>query len=319
MRERQAIVVLPPAAFGRVQDTGLRKWLSRGRLALAERGRSPLDLVVQEIGAPAVDGGLAALRYWGQAAVPANGWVAAADPVTLRPRMRDIVVDALPAALLPEADLQEIYEAAGEHVATHDGLRLERIGHVGYLFSEAAFATPAVSADAIDGRVPDALGAAAGNLVRYRRLDSEIQMLLHAHPVNARRQQQGMPPINGLWLWQGGTVGRQAHHRLPRLYSGDPLFSGYWLSRGCEPRAWQGNLAACASGAAGGFVAVVPHTDDRTVDAWLLELRELLDDGTLKSLSLYFRDGLCAKLMRRDRFRRWRSIAPVLEEQTPHD
>ncbi len=229
------------------------------------------------------------------------------------------MVDALPATLLPDADLQEIYEAVALHVAALDGLRLERIGYGGYLFSEAAFGTPAVSADAIDGRVPDALGTAAGKLDRYRRLDGEIQMLLHAHPVNARRQRQGMPPINGLWLWQGGTVGGQAHHRLPRLYSGDPLFSGYWLSRGCEPRPWQGNLAACVSDADGGFVAVVPHADEHTVDDWLFELRELLDGGARKSLSLYFRDGLCAKLMRRDRLRRWRTIAPVLEEQSAHD
>lgn len=319
MLKRHAIVVLPPASLGLVRDTGLRKWLSRGHLALTERGPGPLNRVLQEIGAPGADAGLAALRYWGQTGAPPAGWVAAADPVSLRPRMRDIVVNALPAALLPDADLQEVYESVGLHVAAHDGLLLERIGHGGYLFSDAAFATPTVSADAVDGCVPDALETAPGNLDLYRRLDSELQMLLHAHPVNVRRQQQGMPPINGLWLSQGGKASGQARYRLPRLYSGDPLFSGYWLSRGCEPGVWQGSLLACASAADGGFVAVAPQTDERTVDAWLHDSRELLDGGALKSLSLYFRDGLCAKLKRRDRFRRWRTIAPVLEEQSPHD
>ncbi|HVO05913.1 MAG TPA: hypothetical protein VMT83_03930 [Burkholderiaceae bacterium] len=34
----------------------------------------------------------------------------------------------------------------------------------------------------------------------WLRLSSEAQMLLHAHPVNARREAAGLPTVNSLWL-----------------------------------------------------------------------------------------------------------------------
>lgn len=41
---------------------------------------------------------------------------------------------------------------------------------------------------------------------RWRSLLNEIQMLLHAHPVNEARLQAGQPPVNSLWLWGGGRL-----------------------------------------------------------------------------------------------------------------
>lgn len=39
---------------------------------------------------------------------------------------------------------------------------------------------------------------------RWRRTLNEIQMLLHEHPVNQRREAHGELPINSVWLWGGG-------------------------------------------------------------------------------------------------------------------
>ena len=41
---------------------------------------------------------------------------------------------------------------------------------------------------------------------QWRRLMTELQMLLHAHPVNEQRVQSGKLPINSLWFWGGGAV-----------------------------------------------------------------------------------------------------------------
>jgi hypothetical protein len=35
---------------------------------------------------------------------------------------------------------------------------------------------------------------------------NEAQMLLHAHPLNARREESGQLPINSLWLWGAGSL-----------------------------------------------------------------------------------------------------------------
>lgn len=39
-----------------------------------------------------------------------------------------------------------------------------------------------------------------------RRLGAEIEMWLHAHPINDARRRHGAFPITGLWLWGGGPV-----------------------------------------------------------------------------------------------------------------
>lgn len=41
---------------------------------------------------------------------------------------------------------------------------------------------------------------------RWLGLSNEMQMLLHQHPVNVARQQDGKPVINSLWLWGGGCA-----------------------------------------------------------------------------------------------------------------
>ncbi len=40
----------------------------------------------------------------------------------------------------------------------------------------------------------------------WRRLFNEIQMLWFEHPVNQQRQRQGLPPVNGLWLFGGASA-----------------------------------------------------------------------------------------------------------------
>lgn len=39
----------------------------------------------------------------------------------------------------------------------------------------------------------------------WRRLLNEIQMAWHEHPVNDDRAARGLPPVNALWLYGGGT------------------------------------------------------------------------------------------------------------------
>lgn len=72
-------------------------------------------------------------------------------------------------------------------------------------------------ADAWKGVQTGTLEAAIGqNLVAWmpegpgaracRKLQNEIQMLWHEHPVNLQRQQRGLKPINAFWLWGGADA-----------------------------------------------------------------------------------------------------------------
>lgn len=41
----------------------------------------------------------------------------------------------------------------------------------------------------------------------FRKLQNEVQMLWHEHPINEARQQRGLQPVNSFWLWAGAPAG----------------------------------------------------------------------------------------------------------------
>jgi hypothetical protein len=60
-----------------------------------------------------------------------------------------------------------------------------------------------------------------------RKLLNEIQVFLHAHPVNRRREENNRALINSLWLWGGGTLPTvPAATNFDGSWSKDPLARG---------------------------------------------------------------------------------------------
>ncbi|MBS0569237.1 MAG: phosphoglycerate mutase [Proteobacteria bacterium] len=57
----------------------------------------------------------------------------------------------------------------------------------------------------------------------WRRLLNEAQVILHNHPVNARRVQRGQLPANGLWFWGAGRLPEWVRTRFARVASDDPI------------------------------------------------------------------------------------------------
>lgn len=55
---------------------------------------------------------------------------------------------------------------------------------------------------------------------------NEIQMLLHAHPVNTAREAQGLPGINSVWFWGGGELPQTVHADFTGVCSDEPLATG---------------------------------------------------------------------------------------------
>ena len=72
-----------------------------------------------------------------------------------------------------------------------------------YAAHESLAGLRTASLDRVVGRNVDPwLGgvAAARPLQRLRRLQAEVQMLLHDHPVNREREARGLRPVNSFWL-----------------------------------------------------------------------------------------------------------------------
>jgi hypothetical protein len=45
----------------------------------------------------------------------------------------------------------------------------------------------------------------------FRKLQNEIQMTWHEHPVNEAREARGLKPVNSLWLWAGAPAAAQSN------------------------------------------------------------------------------------------------------------
>lgn len=133
-----------------------------------------------------------------------DGWLRA-DPVHLAV-MRDRIV------LSDNATLklgQDEADALAASIAAHFGvdfspqpLRPQRW----YLRLPQAPQLETTPLSGATGRDIDPLLPRGADALHYRTLMNELQMLLHAHPVNLAREARGELPVNSLWLWGGGTL-----------------------------------------------------------------------------------------------------------------
>lgn len=68
---------------------------------------------------------------------------------------------------------------------------------------------------------------------RLRRLMTELQMLLHDHPVNEARARRGVPAANAVWLWGNGAARSSARADSPVC-----LGSNEYLAGVCSLESW---------------------------------------------------------------------------------
>jgi hypothetical protein len=136
---------------------------------------------------------------------PGGATVLRADPVTLIAGRDDVLlsgrVDDLAAA---EADA--MIATLNRHFAV-DGLTFHAPR------PDAWFVTTRNAAPAVTTALAEVTGRIYPHLPRgdhakaWRQWSSEIQMLLHEHPVNTAREAAGRAPVTGVWLAGGGADG----------------------------------------------------------------------------------------------------------------
>jgi hypothetical protein len=115
---------------------------------------------------------------------------------------------------------------------------------------------------------------------QWRHLLNEAQVILHNHPVNARRVQRGQMPANSLWFWGPGALPEWVRAAFVRVFSSDDIVIA--LAR----------LAKVAVAAP--EPAAVFHIE--TKDTLLLDLADIRDPSALERDWL---DPLDAALKRR--------------------
>jgi hypothetical protein len=106
-----------------------------------------------------------------------------------------------------------------------------------YVAHESLAGLATASLDRVIGRNVDAWLGSDLAARRIRRLQSEVQMLLHTHPINEQRVAQGLLPVNSFWI-SGCGVAQAVNGAAPvvdqRLRS--PALAEDWAA---WVRAWQ--------------------------------------------------------------------------------
>ena len=311
-----AVVIMPPVGGGRLRDRKLRRWLAQSKLERVNEPRDLLGSILEELGIPCPQEGLAAIRMWGQTGDRPTVWISAADPVYLEPRLDHICLHASRETGIPASELRTLFDHLQRTLAQDKGYGFARLGTYGYLRAENPMATAAVPAYVIDQQSPNDYMPAGDQAAEFRNLLSEIEMALHEHPVNVERQLQGLQPVNSLWLWGGGYAPELRTVPHPPLFADDPLLRGYWESVTGVVDTWPGTIAACLEASLAGFVAVTPAFDDdvELLESCLHELRSVLQSGRLSQLTLMFADGIRADVIPADSYRFWRRDSALLSE-----
>ncbi|MDO5058863.1 MAG: hypothetical protein Q4D82_02850, partial [Neisseria sp.] len=152
----------------------------------------------------------------------------------------------------------------------------------------------------IYGQVDGSQRAEGRDAALWLKWQTEIQMFLHAHPLNAERAAQGRPGINGLWLWTDlhGTA------ENPNIAADND-----WSAQAHEtaPYDWTAfeRLAAEQSGFSDGIIVLddlsaARHTADAwayrdTLSAWdarfFAPAWQALKEGRLKNLVIHTNGG----------------------------
>lgn len=155
------------------------------------------------------DGGKAGDAYWLRA-----------DPVHLRV-MRDRIVLADSRALnLTQQESDVLADAIGAHFGSTLQPRALQPAHWYIKLANAPRLQTTPLAIAA-GRDIQPLMPQGEDALQFRSMLNEVQMLLHAHPVNQIREQRGELAVNALWLWGGGIKPAPSNQPSVTLYTQD--------------------------------------------------------------------------------------------------
>jgi hypothetical protein len=159
---------------------------------------------------------------------------------------------------------------------------------------------------------------------------TEIQMLLHAHPVNAAREARGAPALNSLWLWGAGRapaveanwnsvaadeplalgLARQARARQASL----PASAAAWLERAPQVGRHLVVLDALRAPAALEDLSWYEKKLNVLESAWFAPLLDALRGGRIGMLSVHVPEGAASfETTRGDLRRFWRRPRPLAE------
>ncbi len=222
---------------------------------------------------------------------------------------------------------KHLADAGSFHVATAERWYLQLADTA----SVEDFDVPPLSA--VAGRSIDRLLPETTRAKELRKLLNEAQMILHAHPVNQQRENEGRPTINSLWLWGAGTLPQRREIGFDGVWSTNPLALGLARAAGVPTHPVPVDAATLLEHAAQdtshlivledllGPVQYENGTDYRKAlsaleERWFAPLRTALASGAIRQLRIEASTAYAAlawKSRRIDQWKLWRRPQALVE------
>jgi hypothetical protein len=120
-----------------------------------------------------------------------------------------------------------------------------------------------------------------------RRLMTELQMLLHEHPVNVVRTHRGLPEINAVWFHGAGEIRDLQRYGLPQAFGDDLYLRGIYRLNDSDVTAAPPDAQSLLARLSSRAVAVVAADDVDVLEAaWIAPLSRALTAGIIARLEI---------------------------------
>lgn len=147
---------------------------------------------------------LAPYSLAGEGIAPGDAAWMRADPVCLRIHQDRMMLVGTSHLAVSQAEADALVASLNRHFAA-DALVFQAPGpERWYLRLDAEPDLDTSPVDAVAGRPIEAHLPGGADARAWLARFTEIQMLLHDHPVNQAREARGLPPVNSLWFWGAG-------------------------------------------------------------------------------------------------------------------
>ncbi len=168
-----------------------------------------------------------------------------ADPVHLQAQRDELVLIDGAQLAISSREAIELVDTLNAHCAA-DGLAFCAPHPTRwYLTSATPWALrttplPDVAGRAVNTRLPQGTDA-----LKLQRHLTEIQMLLHQHPVNQAREARGAPTVNSLWIWGEGQLPTPPTLAPVTMWADDAYARGLALALGLPALPLPAGAQAC--------------------------------------------------------------------------
>lgn len=300
----------------------------------SEAGLTALLFACFDVAREGLDWPVAAVTAGLDGGAARGHWWLRADPVHLRVDMGELSLVGNEALRISAAEARalvaEINEQLGEPALGLQALAEKRwyiaLEHAPRLATHASWDASGMR---IGAYLPQGEDAA-----RWQATINDIQMILHASPINAAREGRGEPAINSLWLWGGGSAPTAPASTWQTVWSDGALVDGLAALAGvaCHEVPEDGETWLARAESAGDhlLIASAAYVPVRCSDVdtwrdfvadfelrWMAPLLEALKSGGVQSLSLRLGEGR-DRILRRAQLRRWwrrtRPLAHIMSE-----